>query len=209
MSHDVTTFEQLIAHNDVRADQFRNHAIFSMLRDQTFADGAKRERLMAYIARFSSNFQTLLFLRQGLSADPRFNEVSARHLSAEIGHDALVRNNGSSVRVQDTIFEAILGWFNYQMIVLDNAEKTALMHLVLETGGDCFHTVAARSLGPHVDSPYFDIHAEADAAHARLGEDLLRDLGPPTYRRLATVVDQGWDMIDALIDRVRQRVAEE
>jgi hypothetical protein len=130
------------------------------------------------------------------------------HFNEEFGHDRLLAISVDVRPVKDSIFEALLAWFNYQMIVGDNAERSVLMHLVLEQAGDCFHTLAADGLGAHVESAYFDVHAEHDAAHARLADELLQGLGTKTYSRLATILDQGWDMMEAVVARTRQLVLE-
>jgi hypothetical protein len=94
------------------------------------------------------------------------------------------------------------------MIVRDNAERAALMHLVLEAARDCFHSLAAPQLREHVDSSYFDAHAEADASHADMGARLLAGEAPRTYQKLAPIVDQGWDMMLAIVERVKQLMDE-
>lgn len=208
MTPDVTSLDDLLRHNDSRMAAFRNHPLFALVRDEkTLASDGKRNQLLACIQRFSETFQTLLFIRQGACTDPRFQRAFLRHLSEEIGHDALLAQRRDATAVQDTLFEAISAWFAYQMFVLDNAERTALMHLVLENAGDYFHGFAAPRLGQHVDSPYFDVHAELDAGHASIGTELLGDLDPKTYARLGAIVDAGWNMVDALFERCRQLVS--
>ena len=57
-------------------------------------------------------------------------------------------------------------------------------------------------LSQHVNDEYFDVHVEADAAHAALGEELLRDATPETCQRLKKVVGEAWDMLGAMVDRL-------
>lgn len=202
----ASSFEALLELNETRTAAFLKHPFFSVLEEATLRNARKREVLLACVQRFSTNFQALLFIRQGLCADPKYQRVFLRHLTEELGHDELLKQRESPRAIADTLFEAILGWFNYQMVVLDNAERTALMHLVLETAGDHFHSLAAPRLRSHVQSPYFDTHAELDADHADLGTDLLRGHGASTYDRLCDVVNSGWDMMEAIVDRVRYLV---
>jgi hypothetical protein len=68
--------------------------------------------------------------------------------------------------------------------------------------------LAAPHLRDKVRSGYFDLHSELDADHAHMGVDLLKDLGAETYRRLALIVDRGWDMMESTFERVRQLAAE-
>ncbi|MFZ5891715.1 MAG: hypothetical protein ACOY0T_11730 [Myxococcota bacterium] len=204
MKSTVTTLDELLHHNHARTAAFHQHPFFGLLQESTLADARKLDVLMACIQGFSNNFQNILFIRQALCVDPRFKTAFSQHLSEEIGHDTLLAHQrGDASVVRDTLFDAILAWFSYQMLVLDNAERAALMHLVLETGADYFYRVAAPSLGKHVASSYFQFHAEADDGHANLVMDLLEGLGPKTYARLGDIVDAGWDMIDAMLERVR------
>jgi hypothetical protein len=200
-----TTLDDLLRTNAARLAEFRVRPFFQVLEDGSLADDRKRRMLLACIQRFSSNFQSLLFIRQGLCVDPRFREFFRKHLAEEIGHDTLL-SSGSTITepVYDPIFEAILGWFNYQMVALDNADRSALMHLVLEEAGDYFHTAAAAKMRPYTNSPYFEAHAELDAGHAAMGAELLQGESSTTYERLKLVTAQGWDMMDAIVERTRQ-----
>jgi hypothetical protein len=208
MSSSTNTLEALLQRNRIRQAAFLERPFMNLVHDGSLENPRKREVFLACVRRFSINFQTLIFARQALCADPRFADVFLVHLREEIGHDALLAQQDMPAPVNDTLFEAILGWFNYQMIVLDNVEKAALMHLVLETAGDSFHTLAAPSLRDKVDSPYFDAHSELDADHAKLATKLLEGLSEHTYHRLCLTVERGWDMMDAITERTRQLVLE-
>jgi hypothetical protein len=201
----ITSLEELLRHNEARLAAFRAHSLFVLLEDGTLDDAHARRALLAFVHRFSRNFQALLFIRQGLCADPRFQSVFLRHLNEEIGHDAMLANRQDAVTLEDTLFEATLGWFNYQMVVLDNVDRTVLMHLVLEMAGDHFHNLAVGILDRHVTSPYFQTHAEHDADHATAGVELLQGHSDATYERLGLLVDAGWNMLEASFDRVRIR----
>jgi hypothetical protein len=200
------TLDALMLHNDARLRAFREHRFFRMLEDGTFDAPDERRVLLACVRRFNINFQRLIFIRQGLCEDPRYYGPFLQHLGEEIGHDELLSGQEIPEPVDDTIFEAILGWFNYQMLVLDNVEKAALMHLVIETGGDLVLTLLSARMRKHVESPYFDVHAELDAGHAGMAGELLAGQTSATYRRLGLIADRGWDMTEALFDRLAQLV---
>ncbi len=200
------TLDALMQHNDARLDAFREHRFFSMLADDTFASPDERRVLLACVRRFNLNFQRLIFIRQGLCEDPRFYGPFLQHLSEEIGHDALLSGQGIPEPIDDTLFEAILAWFNYQMLVLDNVEKAALMHLVIEEAGDHVLTLLSARMRTYVDSPYFDVHAELDAGHAGMAGELLAEQTSATYQRLKLIADRGWDMMEAMFERVAQLV---
>lgn len=200
----MATLADVLAANAARAAAFRGAPFFQLLTEAALQDEGKRRVLLACVQRFSTNFQRLMFLRQGLCIEPTFQEVFAKHFAEEVGHDALLASGSGVPPIRDTLFEAILAWFNYQMIVQGNAERTVLMHLVLEEAGDYFHGVAAGRLKPYVASPYFDTHAELDAGHASLGAQLLEGESSRTYERLLQVLAEGWDMMGAAVERTRQ-----
>jgi hypothetical protein len=203
----VTNLEALVAHSMARQKIFVRSSVFSAMTERrTLEDARQRNVILACARRFSTNFQTLLFTRQALCVDPKFQPTFLRHLTEEIGHDKLLAADDMPAPIDDAVFEAIVTWFSYQMVVLDNVERTALMHLVLEVAGDHFHAVAAPYLREKVRSGYFDVHAELDAGHANMGVELLDGLGPATYQRLAGIVDRGWDMMEATFERVSQLI---
>jgi hypothetical protein len=202
----VTTLEELLSHNANRLAVFRGHALFTLLEDGTLDDPPARNTLLAFVQRFSTNFQALLFIRQGFCADPRFHAVFLKHLNEEIGHDAMLAKRPNAVIVDDTLFEATLGWFNYQMMVLDNVDRVVLMHFVLETAGDYFHNLASGRLARDVASSYFDAHAEVDADHAAAGVELVQGHSSATYERLGLLLDAAWNMLEAAFGRVHCRI---
>jgi hypothetical protein len=98
--------------------------------------------------------------------------------------------------------EATTNWFSYQMYLLDNAEKTALVHLVIETASAAYHKQAQPVLAKYVDDHFFGAIAHRELDHAALGQDLLKNESPRTYARLRQVTGEAWDMIGAMTDRV-------
>jgi hypothetical protein len=98
--------------------------------------------------------------------------------------------------------EAITNWFTYQMFVLDNTEKAAIVHLVIENASAAYHERSMPVLGKYMKNEYFEVHVEADSEHARMGEELLRNESPRTYARLRHIVGEAWDMIGAMTDRL-------
>lgn len=207
MAAKISNLEQLLSHAQLRLRCFVDSPVFAKIASREALDNPRARRVvLACARRFSINFQTMLFTRQALCTDPKFYPTFLRHFEEEFRHDMLLGGEEVPEPIQDTWFEAAVAWFNYQMIVLDNAERAALMHLVLEAGGDQFHVLVAPYLRDQVRSGYFDVHAELDAGHAQLGGELLEGLGAATYQRLADVVDRGWDMIDVTFERVHQLV---
>jgi hypothetical protein len=88
------------------------------------------------------------------------------------------------------------------MFVLDNAEKAAIIHLVIENGSFLYHQKAKPVLARYVSEHYFEVHVEADDGHAALGLELLQNETPSTYLKLRRTIAEAWDMVDAMTDRV-------
>jgi hypothetical protein len=198
------SLDELVAHNERRLEAYVSHPFFRLVDGTTTPE--KRRALLACIQRFSRSFQTVMFTRQAMCADPRYYETFLQHFNEELGHDQLVAQREHSEEASDPVLEATLTWFSYQMLVLDNVEKAALVHLVLESSGDKFHNAAAPHLGQHVRSSYFQTHAELDSGHADVGLALLEKQHPAVYARIKIIVDAGWDMLDAASTRMCELV---
>jgi hypothetical protein len=53
-----------------------------------------------------------------------------------------------------------------------------------------------------VNNYYFDVHVDADAEHAAMGVELLKNQSARGYARLRRIVGEAWDMIEAMTDRL-------
>ena len=208
MPSTLTTLEQLLDFIEKRRSKFLQLPLCTMLAGEPLRDAKKRRTFLACARRFSINFQRLLFLRQGLCTDPRFYDLFLQHLNEEIGHDKLLADAEVPEPISDTLFEATITWFNFQMVALDNVERAVLMHLVLEVAGDAMHALTTRQLSVHVASGYFDVHAELDAGHSNMVTPVLQDLTATHYQRLGQIAESGWDMIDAVMNRCFQLMEE-
>lgn len=197
---------QLLAFNRERIEAFTRLPLFDLLRDGTLEDPEVRAAYLDALQIWVDGNQSLLFTRQASCDDPRFAGTFLQHFKEEVGHEVMHANraDGSAPksRPRDAIMESIADWFTYQMNVLDNAEKAAIIHLVIENASSAYHRHAAPVLAKHVNEEYFAVHVEADAHHAALGEALLRDATPETCRRLRAVLEEAWTMIGAMTDRL-------
>ncbi len=200
------SLEGLLAYNQKRLEEFKQRPMFDLLHDGTLDDPLLRKTFLDTLQIWVDGNQALLFSRQASCVDPKYSGVFLEHMQEEVGHDAMHKARGDSGHsvgsAHDPILEAITNWFTYQMFVLDNAEKTAIIHLVIENASIAYHTVAAPVLARHVSDEYFAVHVENDAAHAAMGEELLRRHSAKTYARLRQIVGEAWDMLSAMTDRV-------
>jgi quercetin dioxygenase-like cupin family protein len=207
-SDEDASLNSLLAYNQARLAEFVQRPIFELLSDGTLDDPAKRKVYLDSLQIWVDGNQTLLFSRQATTQDPAFEGMFLRHMKDEMGHDLMHKDraDGSSTqtRARDPLMEAITSWFAYQMYVLDNAEKTAVIHLVIENASSAYHRSARPALAKYVNDAYFELHVEADDGHAAMGVEALRSESPRTYARLRTVIGEAWDMIGAMTDRVTE-----
>lgn len=203
---DETALRELLAFNQDKLSEFLRRPIFRLLSDGTLNDPKKRKAYLEHLQIWVDGNQTLLFSRQATSVDPKYAAVFLQHLREEIGHEAMHADRAEAAptdeRPRDAVMEAITDWFAHQMYLLDNAEKAAIIHLVIENASSAYHRQARPVLSQHINDEYFDVHVEADAAHAALGEQLLRDATPEECHRLAKIIGEAWDMLGAMTDRL-------
>jgi quercetin dioxygenase-like cupin family protein len=203
------TLQTLLAYNERRLEQMVDSKLFQLMASGALEDRGRRDRFLECLHAWSRHFQTVMFARQASCSDEKYHDAFLRHLRAEAGHDAMLAAARGSAEVRwDSIIESAAAWFISRMSSADNAEKTAIVHLVLETTGARFHEVACGHLAMLGAEEYFAAHREDDDAHTEWGIELLSDLGPAAYARLEVVVGQAWDVFTTMLDRMADIVLE-
>jgi quercetin dioxygenase-like cupin family protein len=198
------TLQKLLDYNQVRLKEFSNRPFFTMIENGTLDDAKKRQIYLDSLQIWTEGNQTLLFARQGTCHDENFRKVFLKHLQEEVGHDDLYNDRDDhkeKTNFKDAGMTAITTWFLHQMFVLDNLEKAAIIHLVIESASDEYHTRAKPFLAKYINDKYFEAHA-IDCDHIQMGVDLLDGYSAKTYRRLHEVIDKAWDMLNSMVDRV-------
>lgn len=204
------TLAELLARNEALAIEAENTAFFRLLRDGTLDDPKKRARFFDCLQVFSDAFQSILVAREAMCRDERFVEVFSAHLRDELDHNKILSRDRTPRPVNDPVLKATVSWFSRQMFVFDNAEKAVLVHLVLETAGHRFHTLAKEVFkGTSAGALYFDAHSDADDKHCSLAHGVLEGLSPSRYGRLSDVLESSWRMFQAMGDRIARIVAAE
>ncbi|HEY2512335.1 MAG TPA: hypothetical protein VGI39_15815 [Polyangiaceae bacterium] len=99
-------------------------------------------------------------------------------------------------RTRDSTVKAVASWFAYQMNLLDDAEKAALL-LAVDSAEATYATRAA----PNVGSSSLNLRP-AGLSRGAYGEGFLRRESPRGYGRVRSLLEESWDMIGALSDRV-------
>jgi hypothetical protein len=197
------SFESLIARNTALFERHKRLRVFRMFTDGTLDDPGKREIFFACLQVFARHFQTILFARQAHCADERYGALFRHHLLEEVGHDDILRKDrGRSDEVWDPVLEGTTAWFISRMTVLDNVEKLALVHLVLESSGSYMGAVSKAPMRRMGSADYFGLHDEVDDSHVTIAIEPLRRQPPETLARVMIVIEQAWRMLDANAERM-------
>jgi len=202
----ISSLAALIERNEERVRRTSQGAMFRLVDDGTLADPGKRAAFIRQIRPLSDTFQKTIIARQATCSDHAYEGKFHEHFVDEFGHNTLLPA-GETTAAPDPVMSATLSWFTHQMLVRDNAEKAVLVHLVLEAAAEAFFSKATtrevfRASGA---MDYYEAHLE-DGQHKDLGAQLLTGLHPLAYRRLHRVLEDGWDMFDAMGNRLAELV---
>lgn len=199
------SLKPLLVLNEKRLRQFAKSPIFDLLTDGTFEDLNKRRAYLSATQIWLDGISAVLVARQAGCANSHYEPAFMKQLQQELnskfinGSPNNYREGGAPIR--DALMEAFTGWFAYQMYVLDDVEKAAITYLVLERAKRALLKRAAPALEQYVGSAYFKAAAETEDPLS-IGTDLLRNESPKTYVRLRRVIEESWDMIGAMSNRV-------
>ncbi len=198
---ETMTLQQLLDYNQQRLQIFLKCSLFTLIQDGTLADAKKRQIFLDSLQIWTEGNQILLLSRQATCCDPNFQTIFLKHFQEEIGHDELYNDRTNKSTVKDAIMTAITTWFVHQMFVLDNIEKATIIHLVIESASDVYHKITQPNLAPYIKDAYFKAH-DVDAQHIAMGVQLLSGYSSKVYQRLYTIIEDAWDMLTAMVDRV-------
>ncbi len=193
----------LLKRNQAFAEHYKTSPLMQLINNPEMAQKKARECLLDCIQTFSNYFQKTVMLRYVFCDNLRFLNVIQEHLQEEFAHNfSLDADRNHRLPEWDAILEATAGWFTWKMFTLDQEEKTVLLHLVMETSANIFFQEAHKIMQKYSETNYFKIHSEADEKHEKMGIELLQNLSSEKYQRLLEIQYQGWDMLNAVCDRM-------
>ncbi len=129
----------LLEKNKEFVKNYEQNALMVLVKSQQMSDPRKRSMLLDCIQVFSNYFQKTVMLRRVLTENKLFLHIAQTHLMEEFGHDiSLMKDRNNNPPKWDPILESCSCWFSWKMFTLDNAEKTLLVHLVLEASAHLF-----------------------------------------------------------------------
>lgn len=193
--------DELLKFNEQRMQSLFKNRFFEMIQDGTLEDANKRKIFLDALQVWTDKNQLLLMSRQAMCVDDNYSRQFLQHFKEEVNHDLLFKDRDDPDEKYDEIIDAIACWFILQMYQLDNVEKAAIIHLVIENASDYYHKLARPLLNKFVNDEYFKVH-EADTEHAQWGIDLLQGYNERVYLRLKEIIEQAWDMLEAMTNRV-------
>jgi hypothetical protein len=202
------TLDALLKRNQQYIKQYQKNSLMRLIASSQLAKKSARTRLLDCIQVFSNYFQKTVMLRHILCENKKFLAVTQVHLDEEFNHNvSLMRDRKNRPPVWDAILDATAAWFTWKILTLDEDEKTVLVHLVLEASANVFFHKAHKIMQQYGETDYFKIHSELDEEHEHMGKELLTSLSPEKYQRLFEIQQQGWDVLNAVCDRIAQLTA--
>ncbi len=204
VSFESAGLERLLAVNAKLMDDHVSNDLFHFIAGSDVTEAPKRAKLLDTIQVWSTFYQRMVLLRSALTDHPVYRALANDHLAEEFGHDQhLAADRGDRLKaVWDPILESGSSWFAWKMMTLDDAAKTALVHLVLEGGSKVFHVRANPVMAKFDETKHFGVHDEADEGHFEMGMTALQGLSDKQYQYLETVVREGWDMLNLICARM-------
>lgn len=200
-------FNELIHRNNEYIKTYENSPIMRLINSSLMTEKTSRQKLLDCIQIFSNYFQHTVMLRAIAAYDTQFFNVALQHLKEEVLHNVFLmddRNHRESIF--DPILDGCSSWFAWKMLVIDNNDKTLLMHLVLEASANVFFAAAHNIMKKYEETDYFKIHSELDSQHEIMGYELLKDLRIAEYEELFILQERGWKMLNTLCDRIVELV---
>lgn len=203
----LSPIDRLLSRNAECIEAYRGSALMRLVEDDIIRIPRVREALLDCLQTWSDYFQLLLHLRVALTESSEHKRVALDHLAEEIGHNDNLRAQRERDGRQpwDAVMQSAMGWFKQAMLTGTDAERTLLIHLVLESSGEVFHAAASPVFG---DMDHFRQHGEDDGAHAEYGVELLRNLEAAELVALMDVLENGWKMMMVLCDRMASLASE-
>ena len=124
--------------------------------------------------------------------------------SDELGHSRTLElnRNGSCRPIQDPSWIALSDWFSYKIQTLNDLERATLMHLVLEQGRRIFHDFMHPITKPAKKAK--TSKASKSDSSEKIDFDFLHAIDQQGIDHLFSIIDQGWDMLNALYERTAE-----
>lgn len=198
-----SAIDKLLNRNKQHLEAYSRSDLMQLLDSVAIHNTATQEVLLDCLQTWSDYFQRLLLLRAALSQHSEHQCVAADHLKDELGHNDNLRaqRGGKHGRIWDATMQSVMEWFKHRIMVVSDIEKTLLMHLIIEASGEVFHKKASAIFS---DMLHFQEHGDDDGDHAAYGVALLKKASAAEVNDLLGPLDEGWQMMTLLCDRMAE-----
>ena len=195
------SLEELVEFSEERAAAFAEKSTLASLDAATLEHAPRRQACIGALSTWLTGIEAAVVSRYATCSDPTFQAVFRERL-LELVQAGTSRGRDSSRpgARRDAKLEAITNWFCYQMYVLDNAEKAAIVCLVLDKA----KAILRKRLEPVLGKPLTEdtFGPALPQAEARAALALLAHATPAMYARWKALISEAWGMADAMVDRL-------
>lgn len=193
---------KILDKNSQRILQFQQSQIIQFIRSSRLNDPTVTSKFYSVFKVWCNYFQRIIFARQATTFNKTFYDLFLEHLKEEIGHNELIDANMDCYD-KDSIITAGSHWFLNKMIMGSDLEKLVVMHLCIEESADILHNDLKKfNTVLDVNKDYVDCHADHDHTHANMGTDLLDNISEYDASQLSELLDESWDMLELILNRV-------
>lgn len=194
-------FDLLLQDQHHHESVYRRFVLLNLLKSPYMKEPAVQERLLEVLNHWGNWFQRILFARAAVGGQKKFQDIAEDHIREEAGHNKnlFVQRGSKPIDLWDPILEAAASWFYEKMHSASDAERTILVHFVLEGSGEIFHLEAGKVF-PHMD--HFRLHGEVDDEHFAMGCRVLQETPGLDFEALRETLRQGWGMMEVLCNRM-------
>ncbi|MEX0447435.1 cupin domain-containing protein [Xenorhabdus sp. SGI246] len=192
----LTPYQALLNFNEQWCAKVEKTLFFSLFREGQIQTEHHMTLFKTRLRQWSEIFQYIMYARQSTVVDPTFRSLFLEHFQEELGHDELLPKS----QEWDAKIDSYGNWFVLKMFQLDNVEKLAVVHLVLEKCADAFHWLAKNT--SEQPGEYIEAHATLDHGHALLGSELYQDITHQRSIELQAICEQAWQVMQLLLDRI-------
>jgi len=200
-SQEQDSLDGLVELSEQRAAAFASRTALAAMAGAIQASAAKRRAFVAALEVWLNGVDALVASSYATCSDARYHSAFRESLLEVVQHRT-ARRDGETKLIRDSALQALTNWFTYQMYVLDNAEKTAVLALVVHKVNAIVKKGLGHVLGERQSLEAFGPTVSDPDARAAWGIALLHHATPQTYARCKKLIGEAWDMADAMLDRL-------
>ncbi|MBS0186227.1 MAG: cupin domain-containing protein [Proteobacteria bacterium] len=201
-----TSLSSILKLNKALKEDFSHNKLFAFLNNPKNQTEEIKENFLSFFQIWSNAFQKMVLLRSVFCSQEIYQKIANIHMEEEFGHNISLQKERKTHKTSwDPILCATAEWFPGKIMSLDEVEKIALVHLVIEASATIFYQNMPFFIsGASNDSSHFKIHQDIDENHELLGLSLLENLDAQIYKNISTLQTEGWAMLNKMFERISE-----